>query len=277
MKAPVNVTLSVGRILSAFKPQIAAQKIRLIGGMTFVMLGTFMDVLQPWPLKYIYDHVFGRGHRLAAWPLIQSLDSRTLLGVLSLSFIGISVLGAAADYGSTVLLSLSASDIIAEVRDRLFRHLAWLPLSFHSQHKAGDLITRVTYDTDRLREVLVTAILPFLTTSLTLVAMVGVMFWMNWKLALISVFAFPVFMATVKRLTSQLKKGGHQQRQREGAIAATTTEVLGAIPVVQALSLQNEFAEVFSSANRKSAMQGARVQRLSAGLERRGSGVLTSK
>ena len=200
--------------------------------------------------------------------MLQSLESRTLLGVLSLSFIGISVLGAAADYGSTVLLSLSASNIIAEVRDRLFRHLARLPLSFHSQHKAGDLITRVTYDTDRLREVLVTAILPFLTTSLSLVAMVGVMFWMNWKLALVSVFAFPVFLATVKRLTSRLKEGGRQQRQREGAIAATTAEVLGAIPVIQAFSLQKAFAEVFSAANRRSAIQGARVQRLSAGLER---------
>jgi ATP-binding cassette subfamily B protein len=268
MKSPVNVSSSVGRIVSAFKPQIAAQKIRLIGGTMFVLLATFMDVLQPWPLKYIYDHVFGSGRRLAAWPMLQSLDSRTLLGVLSLSFIGISILGAAADYGSTVLLSLSASNIIAEVRDRLFRHLARLPLSFHSRHKAGDLITRVTYDTDRLREVLVTAILPFLTTSLTLVAMVGVMFWMNWKLALVSVFAFPVFLATVKRLTSRLKEGGRQQRQREGTIAATTAEVLGAIPVIQAFSLQKAFAEVFSSANRKSAMQGARVQRLSAGLER---------
>lgn len=268
MKSAVNVSSSVGRIVSAFKPQIAAQKIRLIGGMMFVLLATFMDVLQPWPLKYIYDHVFGSGRRLAAWPMLQSLESRTLLGVLSLSFIGISVLGAAADYGSTVLLSLSASNIIAEVRDRLFRHLARLPLSFHSHHKAGDLITRVTYDTDRLREVLVTAILPFLTTSLTLVAMVGVMFWMNWKLAMVSVFAFPVFLATVKRLTSRLKEGGRQQRQREGAIAATTAEVLGAISVIQAFSLQKAFAEVFSAANRKSAIQGARVQRLSAGLER---------
>jgi ATP-binding cassette subfamily B protein len=268
MKSPVNISSSVGRIVSAFKPQIAAQKIRLTGGMMFVLLATFMDVLQPWPLKYIYDHVFGSGRRLAAWPMLQSLESRALLGVLSLSFIGISVLGAAADYGSTVLLSLSASNIIAEVRDRLFRHLARLPLSFHSHHKAGDLITRVTYDTDRLREVLVTAILPFLTTSLTLVAMVGVMFWMNWKLALVSVFAFPVFLATVKRLASRLKEGGRQQRQREGAIAATTAEVLGAIPVIQAFSLQKAFAEVFSVANRKSAIQGARVQRLSAGLER---------
>jgi ATP-binding cassette subfamily B protein len=191
-----------------------------------------------------------------------------LLAVLSLSFIGISAVGAAADYASTVLLSISASNIIAQVRERLFLHLARLPLSFHSRHKTGDLITRVTYDTDRLREVLVTAILPFLTTCLTIVAMVGVMFWMNWKLALVSVFAFPVFLGTVKRLTTRLKEGGRQQRLREGAIATTTAEVLSSMPVIQAFSLHKVFADVFSSANRKSSLQGARVQRLSAGLER---------
>ena len=272
MKHSRNLSSSAGRILSTFGSHIGAQKARLSGGVAFVLLATVMDVLQPWPLKFIYDHVFGKSSRLPVWPVLQNvlqnMDSRTLLGIFALSFIAISILGAAADYASAVLLSLAASNIIADIRDRLFLHLERLPLSFHSRHKTGDLITRVTYDTDRLREVLVTAILPFLTTSLTLVAMVGVMFWMNWKLALIAVFAFPLFLMAVKRLTTRLKDGARQQRQREGALAATTAEVLGSIPVVQALSLQSAFAEVFASANTKSLKQGARVQRLSAGLER---------
>ena len=269
MKHPGNVSSSAGRVLRAFRLNIASEKARLIGGVIFVLLATVMDVLQPWPLKFINDHVFGKsGSHLSVWPVLQAMDSRVLLGVLSLSFIAIAASGAAADYVSAVLLSLAASNIIAEIRDRLFLHLEQLPLSFHSRHKAGDLITRVTYDTDRLREVLVTAILPFVTTSLTLVAMTGVMFWMNWKLALIAAFAFPVFLVTVKRLTGRLKEGARQQRQREGAIATTTSEVLGSIPVVQAFSLQTAFAEVFASANRKSLNQGARVQRLSAALER---------
>lgn len=271
MKHPRKVYSSIRRILYAFTPHIASQKGRLVGGAGFILLATVMDLLQPWPLKFIYDHIFGKsGIRVPALlpSILFTMDSRLFLGVFSLSFIAISILGATADYVSTVLLSLAASNIIAEARDRLFLHLERLPLSFHSRHKTGDLITRVTYDTDRLREVLVTAILPFLTTSFTLVAMVAVMFWMNWKLALIAVFAFPVFLVAVKRLSAQLKEGARQQRQREGAIAATTAEVLGSIPVIQALSLQKAFAEVFALANKKSLKQGARVQRLSAGLER---------
>ena len=270
MKPTPNLSTSIGRILCAFQPQITTQKKRLIAGAVFILLATGMDVLQPWPLKFIYDQVFlGKSdNHPTVWRILQTSDPRLLLGILSLSFIGISVLGAAADYASTVLLSLAASNIIAEIRDRLFIHLEQLPLSFHSRHKTGDLITRVTSDTDRLREVIVTAILPFLTTSLTLMAMVAVMFWMNWKLALIAAFAFPVFLVAVSRLTTRLREGARQQRRREGAIATTTTEVLGSIPVVQALSLQKAFAEVFASANRKSLGHSVGVQRLSAGLER---------
>ena len=143
MKPTPNLSTSIGRILCAFQPQITTQKKRLIAGAVFILLATGMDVLQPWPLKFIYDQVFlGKSdNHPTVWRILQTSDPRLLLGILSLSFIGISVFGAAADYASTVLLSLAASNIIAEIRDRLFIHLEQLPLSFHSRHKTGDLIT----------------------------------------------------------------------------------------------------------------------------------------
>src|SRR6266404_544528 len=216
--------LSLARVRRVLRPHIMAQKSLLIPGTVSILLATILDVLQPWPLKFIYDHIFlGKaGAHSAAWKFLQTGDSRLVLGILSLSFIGVSILGAVADYAATVLLSQAASNIITEVRDRLFLYLEKLPLSFHARHKTGDLITRVTFDTDRLREVIVTAVLPFLTTLLTLVAMVAVMFWMNWKLALIAVVALPAFLVTVTRLTQQLNESARQQRRREGAIAATT-------------------------------------------------------
>lgn len=272
MKRPCNRDLpsSIARILRAFGPHIAREKSLLIPGAIATLLATIMDLLQPWPLKFIYDHIFlGRaGHHLPDWKILQTSDSRLLLGILALSFIAISIAGAVASYASTVLLSVAASNVIAEIRDMLFSHLERLSLAFHSRQKTGDLITRVTYDTDRLRDVSVTAALPFLTTALTLVAMVGVMFWMNWQLTLIAIFALPAFLVAVTRLTKRLKEGARQQRLREGVIAATTTEALGSIRVVQALSLQKVFAAVFASTNKNSLQEGVRVQRLSAGLER---------
>ena len=265
-----TLSSSLERIFDAFRPHVLAQKSRLILGAVSILLATVLDLLQPWPLKFIYDHIFlGKsGGPFAKWKIFENSDPRLLLVIFSLSFVVLAVLGAVADYASTVVLSLAASNIVTEIRDRLFLHLEKMPLPFHRRHKTGDLITRVIFDTDRLREVIVTAILPFLTTLLTLIAMVGVMLWMNWKLALIAILAFPAFWGAVIRLTRRLKEGAQQQRLREGALATATTEVLGSIPVVQALSLQKTFARVFASANQKSLQHSTRVQRLSAGLER---------
>jgi ATP-binding cassette subfamily B protein len=261
---------SLARILATFRPHILAQRSRLFLGAVSILLATMLDLLEPWPLKFIYDHIFlGKsGGQIGKWHIVQTSDPRLLLGIFSLSFVAIAMLGALVDYASTVVLSLAASNIVAEIRDRVFLHLEKMPLAFHTRHKTGDLITRVIFDTDRLREVIVTAILPFLTTLLTLVAMVAVMLWMNWKLALIAILSFPAFIAAVIRLTRRLKAGAQQQRLREGALATATTEVLGAISVVQALSLQKSFARTFALANQKSLQHSVRVQRLSAELER---------
>ncbi|HEV2200093.1 MAG TPA: ABC transporter ATP-binding protein [Bryobacteraceae bacterium] len=265
-----TLSSSLARIFDAFRPHVLAQRSRLILGAVSILLATVLDLLQPWPLKFIYDHIFlGKaGGQFAKWKIFENSDPRLLLAIFSLSFVVLAILGALADYTSTVVLSLAASNIVTEIRDRLFLHLEKMPLPFHRRHKTGDLITRVIFDTDRLREVIVTAILPFLTTLLTLLAMVGVMVWMNWKLALIAILALPAFWGAVIRLTRRLKEGAQQQRLREGALATATTEVLGSIPVVQALSLQKPFAHIFALANQKSLQHSTRVQRLSAGLER---------
>src|SRR5436189_278399 len=89
---------------------------------------------------------------------------------------------------------------------RFFRpqiaHVANLSIAFHDRTRTGDVITRVTNDIDRMREIAVTALLPFVTYTLVLVAMIGVMFWMNRELALISLVAFPLFFIAMLRLTS---------------------------------------------------------------------------
>ena len=68
--------------------------------------------------------------------------------------------------------------------------------------------------------------------------MVGVMFWIDCELALIALAVFPLFVISSFKLTRQIKKVSRQQRHRESAMAATAAEALGAIKVVQALSLE---------------------------------------
>lgn len=264
------VARGLGRLVRTFEAEIGRQKKLIAAAAGTVAASVAFQLLEPWPLKFIYDLLFGvlgqdgrrAAHLTAGWSAGETIAAGA--GAM----IALAGLAAAADYGNAVLLALAASRILADIRMRVFGHIANLSISFHNRSRAGDLTSRVIFDIDRIREVLVTAVVPFVSNSLALAAMVAVMFWMNWRLALIAVGAFPVFVWAVARLTQKIRETTRTQRQKEGAMAATAAEVMGSIRIVQALSLQRHFERVFSASNQKSLTTGVETQRLSAKLER---------
>ena len=256
------------RLARAFRAEMAReQRLMWISAVT-VLGGVLFRILEPWPLKFIYNAVFLKHQYGLSLTLLRGLGTEAQVAIYAVSMIAITGLAATFEYLSTVAMGVAASRILADIRGKLFRHLANLSISFHGRNRTGDLVTHVTYDVDRMREVIVSSLLPFLTNVLTLIAMVGVMFWMNWTLGCIVAVAFPVFFFVVNRLTARIKEIARVQRVREGAVASTTAETIGSIRIVQALSLQTKFMDIFSIANRKSLQAGNQVQQLSAGMER---------
>jgi ATP-binding cassette subfamily B protein len=265
-----QILRGVLRLLHTFGPQILREKGSLLAAIIAVLFSLGFQVLEPWPLKYIYDSIFrvGKLGRAASLPLLNGLSPPVVILVAAISIVLIVALAALSEYFSTVYLALAASRILTRIRRRLFAHVTNLSMAFHDRARTGDIITRVTNDIDRMREVLVTAVLPFLTNTMVLGAMLAVMFWMNWRLALVSLAAFPAFFVSVLTLTGRIRKASRAQRSREGAVAATTTEAISSIRIVQALSLQARFIEIFSASNKASLHAGVKTQRLAAGLER---------
>ncbi|MEM6352202.1 MAG: ABC transporter ATP-binding protein [Cyanobacteria bacterium P01_D01_bin.14] len=261
----------IRRIVRQFWPHIHPQS-RLLSGAFFALLTeTGLRLLEPWPLKLMFDRVilptgFGiHGHN------IESLAGLSPLVVLSLfagALVVISVGRGAAAYFSTVGMAVAATHVMMAIRAELYNHIQRLSMSFHTQAKSGDLLTRVTYDIERLREVTVVAALPLVTHFLTLFGMVGVMFWLNWELAVIAIAILPLFALTTTTMSRKIHKVARTQRKREGAMAASAAEAIGAIKVVQALSLQDFLGSAFAKNNRKSLKESAEAQRLRAGQER---------
>ena len=274
-KRPKPKTLSqsipgLRRIVREFWPEIRQQKLLL--GISFIglIVEVIAQLLRPWPLKFIFDYVIlpDASAPVAEFPMLNDANPMVLLFIFSVGIVGVSGLRAAAAYVSLVTMSLAASRIVAEIRTRLYAHLQRLSLSFYYRVKSGDLITRITSDIDSLRSVTVMAIFPLIVETLTLVSMVGLMFWLNWELALIGLAVFPLFLLSTVKITKQIHKVSRQQRQREGAMAATAAEAIGAIKVVQALSLERMLQKMFATPNRKSLEDSARTQQLSATLQR---------
>lgn len=260
----------IGRILQRFAPQIQKQRSLLVLAFLALLAETLLRLLEPWPLKIIFDYILlpGLDRSTITLPWLGEVAPLVLLTLLTFCSIGLAVLRGAAAYSSTAGMAVAASHVMTEVRSDLYSHLQRLSLSFHNRSKTGDLIARVTQDITRLREVTVMALLPLVASSLTLIGMVGVMFWLHWEMAVIAIAIFPLFIISTTRTSRRIREVVRRQRQREGAMAATAAEAMGAIKVVQALSLQNLLENSFSSQNRKSLQEDSSAQKLSAGMER---------
>ncbi|MGV2832025.1 ABC transporter ATP-binding protein [Myxosarcina sp. GI1(2024)] len=272
-KRPQNLKQGISgisRIIKHFLPQIRPQSRLIAISFLALVAETGLRLLEPLPLKFIFDEIIYKGFEVESLkvPFLDSLNSFGLLTVLAFGLVAITVLKGTMAYVSTAGMAVAATRIMSEVRANIYSHLQSLSLSFHSQAKTGDLITRVTYDVERLREVTVIAALPLLTNILTMTGMLCVMMWLNIQLALIAIAIFPLFVITTTIMSKKIHKVAKKQRKREGAMAANAAEAIGAIKVVQALSLQSRLEKTFARQNNKSLTESAQTQKLKAGQER---------
>lgn len=254
----------LGRLLKRFRPYLDRQRPLVAGGFAALFAEVALRLLEPWPLKYVIDHVLRDGPAGAG----TAVGGGQLLVLAALAVVVLAGARALTAYLSTVSFALAGQRVLTEVRGDLFRHLQRLPLEFHSRARGGDLTLRVIGDVGMVRDVVVTAALPLLGNVLILLGMIAVMFWMNAQLAFLGAAVLPFFWLRTVRLSRSIREVSREQRRREGAMAATAAEALGGIRVVQALSLEHVFNEAFTAQNRRSLRDGAKSKRLEAGLER---------
>ncbi len=164
MKRPLTLHGSLPglrHILLFFRPRLRRHH-RLVAASSLAMLAeVVLGTLEPWPLKFIFDHVLGahRG-RMSAFSAFESLDVSTIITVSALAIILIAGARALADYASTLGFARAANRVLAEVRGDLYRHVQGLSLSFHNKARSGDLLLRLMNDVNQLRDVAVTAVVP---------------------------------------------------------------------------------------------------------------------
>lgn len=239
----------------------------ITAGVIGLLFETVARVMEPWPLKFIIDDVI-QSAQIVSRPVDVSFGSHPLIVWGSAAVVLIAGLRAGSQYVSTISLAVVGNRFLTALRTRTFNHIQSLPIPFHDQVRTGDLVTRLVGDMGRLQEVGVTALLPMVVHSLTLLFMVIMMLLINLQLGLLSLCVFPLFWINVSRTGSRIRVVSRDQRKREGTLGAASAEAIAAIRTVQAMGLEKAMAERFGVENRRSADQSVRGKRLAARLER---------
>jgi ATP-binding cassette, subfamily B, bacterial len=252
---------SLRHTLSMLKPYVRPERALLAGGLAAMLAEVAFRLLEPWPLKVVIDAVVAEG-------AAQRPDITRLLLLASGAIVVVAGLRAGSAYLATVFLALAGTRAMTKVRAAVFDHLLGLSLRYHGTARRGDLVTRLVGDIGRLQDVAVTAALPLIGNVITLVGMLVVMIVLDPLMGLIVLAAFPVFLVLSTRRSRRITGAARDQRRREGDLANTAAEGLGAMPVVHAYGLEKVLRGHFAASNQRSLADGARATRLSAGLER---------
>ena len=149
-----------------------------------IIVSTVSSLVQPYLIKIAID---------------RYIAQRRLAGLDGLAVLYLSVLVAsfAAEYFQTWTLQMTGQRIMYDLRIAIYRHLQRLDLRYYDRNPVGRLMTRVTSDVDVLNDLFTSGVVTIFGDVFTLVGIMGMMLWMNWRLALVAFSVLPlIFFVT---------------------------------------------------------------------------------
>src|SRR5207253_4721187 len=232
---------------------------------------TGAEVLRPWPLKVILDHVILDKRLPPGLRFLQHLlpgGRLALLVVSASSIVVLALVGGLASYFQTFITSSIGYRMVYALRRELFTHLQRLSLSFHTRARSGDLLTRIAGDTNTLKDWFADSLLRFASGLLTVIGMFVVMFAVSWRIGLIALGTLPFLCYSLLHLYRKTKLSVKTQRKQEGTIASRMSEVLAVIPLVQAFARERHEEARFDAVTTNTLQEGIRIARLEAAATR---------
>src|SRR3546814_1499701 len=114
----------------------------------------------------------------------------------------------------------------------MYAHRLGADLAFYAANSTGGLVSRFTADVQLLRDALVRGLTGIARDAVTLACLVAVMFWQDWRLAMVACVVFPAAVVPIVRLGRRLRSASTRTQERTGALAGLIEQVLqGARPV----------------------------------------------
>ncbi|MDQ3764313.1 MAG: ABC transporter ATP-binding protein/permease [Actinomycetota bacterium] len=158
------------------------------------------------------------------------------------AFLGITLVVGALGFASQYVGAWIGENFLHRMRTRVFAHLHTLSVSFFDRRRLGDTLSRLTGDVDAIENLVLSGVVEIIGNLLRIVVFTGVLFYLDWRLALVSLVAVPVFWTAARIFARRIKIVSREVRARAGSITSVAEESLGNATLIQAYG--RETAEV---------------------------------
>ncbi|HEU5184621.1 MAG TPA: ABC transporter ATP-binding protein [Gemmatimonadaceae bacterium] len=245
--------LGLRAIARLLRPHAVGEGWSLAGGIALGIVVVSLQVLRPWPLKWIVDRV-------------GSVDVREV-ALLATAYLAIAGAAAATFYWQTLMLYALGNRVVFRFRTVLFRHLLAQPLAFHESREMGELLTRVVYDTSRLRRGVNGISTRIVQASALFVATIGILCWVHLGLGITVAVGGTITLLAMRRRGRRIARASKRQRRKEGKLASIVASELSSVREMQAFGISGSAAaRRFAAKNGRSLRYEQKVRRLAGGL-----------
>jgi len=198
---------------------------------------TAMELLPPWLVKVVIDDVI-QGKRMGLLPwvlggLVASYALKTTFASLRIR-----------------LNNRLEQTVVHDLRSHIFSALQRLSISYFEDRSTGEIMSRVTNDTEHVERIFIDGLEGALTASLTLIGITSMLFLLNWKLALLSLLPIPLLMVSASWFTKTVHGYYHHIRKGSGELSSYLQDALSGIRETMGFSKQGYEQQRFDRLSR---------------------------
>ncbi len=222
-----------------------------------VVLISACELLKPWPLKIVVDHVLGGAPM--TWGPAAGLSPHGLLLATSIGLVVLYVVLAGLGTLNNATTIAIGQGMVNDFRLDLYQHLQRLSLRFHTSREVGDLLYRVTADTFAIQTLSMNGVFPIITSVVLFGGMVIVMGRMDWMLTGVALAVCPLIFVGISLLGRRINAIATEARQKESRLYSVAQRGISAIRVIQAFTTEEEEARQFAVSSTESLRANLRM------------------
>ena len=208
-----------------------------------MLLETLIGLATPWPLKIIIDNVVGH-HALPHWlrwmdTFFPAENKIQLAAVAAISFIVITAIGSLCSMLDNYYNEKVAQYVADDLRSKMYHHLQHLSLSYYDSHQTGKLLSTITADVSTIQDFASSTLLNILVDALTIIGMIGIMFYLDSDFTLVALAVTPFLLFFVARFKKAMKKANREVRKDQSNMFVVMQQGLESIRAVNAFGRQD--------------------------------------
>jgi ATP-binding cassette subfamily B multidrug efflux pump len=185
---------------------------------------------------------------------------------ISILMLVVYVIAGVAAMGQGVIMVVVAQRLVRDIRSELFAHVQTLSMAYHDHHRVGDLMSRLSNDTEAINRVLTNGLIEFTTNILLLGGIMVSMFLLNWQLALGVMLVLPLMLYITVVVTRYSRKAFREVQAKLGALNAVMEENIAGVRVVKAFAREEDTIKQVTDINAENRQVGIKADIITAAL-----------